>query len=125
MTTVLLVEDEADLLSLVSEALTHHGWTVTEAGTGHKALDQLRSGAAFDALVSDIAMPGNLSGIDVANEVLNAYPSMRVILTSGHPLSNFPPLPRNVLFLSKPYRMKQLVDLLRSEEPRSDAGGEP
>ncbi|WP_213603051.1 response regulator [Pseudoxanthomonas japonensis] len=113
MTTVLLVEDEADLLSLVSEALAHHGWDVTEAESGHKALEKLRGDCAFDALVTDIAMPGNVSGIDVANAVLERRPGMRVILTSGHPLSNFPPLPTNALFLSKPYRVKQLVELLR------------
>lgn len=112
MTKVLLVEDELDLLALVSEALTHLGLAVTEADSGLTALDRLRDGAPFDVLVSDIAMPGNLSGIDVAHEVLSAYPGMRVILTSGHPLSNFPALPKNVRFLPKPYRLKQLVELL-------------
>lgn len=109
---VLLVEDESDLLSLVSEALDHHGVTVTEAESGGKALEVLSKGNPFDVLVSDIAMPGNISGIDVAYEVLKAYPNMRIILTSGHPLSNFPALPKNTQFLPKPYRVKQLMDLL-------------
>lgn len=109
---VLLVEDETDLLSLVSEALDHHGVAVTEAESGGKALEALGRGDKFDVLVSDIAMPGNLSGIDVAYEVVKAYPDMRIILTSGHPLSNFPPLPKNTQFLPKPYRVKQLMDLL-------------
>jgi two-component system cell cycle response regulator CpdR len=113
MTRVLLVEDETDLLSLVSEALDEHGVAVIQADSGQKALQQLQAGANFDALVSDIAMPGNISGIDVAYEVLKAYPDMRVILTSGHPLSNFPPLPENVRFLPKPYRVRQLMELLQ------------
>ena len=109
MTNVLLVEDEPDLRALVSEALTHHGLAVTEADSGLRALELLRDEAAFDILVSDIAMPGNISGIDVAHEVLSAYPGMRVILTSGHPLSNFPPLPKKVRYLPKPYSQNQLV----------------
>jgi two-component system cell cycle response regulator CpdR len=113
MTSVLLVEDEADLLSLVAEALEHHGILVTEAASGENALEKLRTSGPFDVVVSDIAMPGGVSGIDVANHVLEDHSQIQVILTSGHPLSHFPPLPRNAKFLSKPYRVKQLIDLLR------------
>lgn len=113
---VLLVEDEADLLDLISQALDHHGVEVTEASSGTQAIERLRSEAPFDVLVSDIAMPGDVSGIDVAHEVSNAYPHMRVVLTSGHPLSHFPPFPKNVRFLPKPCRVKQLVELLRELE---------
>lgn len=114
MTKVLLVEDEADLLAMVAEALGHYGLEVVEADSGLKAIEHLRDDGSFDVLVSDIAMPGDVSGIDVANEVVSAHPHMRVILTSGHPLSHFPPLPRNAHFLPKPYRVKQLVDVLRA-----------
>lgn len=115
MTRVLLVEDEADLLSIVSETLDVHGIAVTEAETGAKAIEILSRESTFDFVVSDIAMPGNVSGIDVAHEVEQSHPGVRVILVSGHPLSHFPPLPKNTKFLPKPYRVKQLVDLLRSE----------
>ena len=114
MTRVLLVEDEADLLSLVSETLDAHGIAVTEAESGVKAMQILEEDDSFDFVISDIAMPGNVSGIDVAREVIESHPSVRVILTSGHPLSHFSPLPSNAAFLSKPYRVKQLVDLIKS-----------
>lgn len=117
MTKVLLVEDETDLLAIVSEALDHHGMEVVGADSGVKAIERLRCDDSFDVLVSDIAMPGDLSGIDVANEVASRYPGMRVVLTSGHPLSHFPPLPANVSFLPKPYRIKQLVDVVRALGP--------
>lgn len=51
---------------------------------------------------------------DVAREVAENYPDVRVILTSGHPQSHFSPLPMNTQFLSKPYRVRQLVELLRA-----------
>lgn len=114
MIKVLLVEDETDLLAIVAEALEHHGIDVVEANSGLKAIECLRGEGAFDVLVSDIAMPGDLSGIDVANEVVTAHPHMRVVLTSGHPLSNFPPLPKNARFLPKPYRVGQLVEVIRA-----------
>lgn len=115
MTRVLLVEDEADLLAMVSEALDLHGMAVTEAQTGEKAIEILRREPPFDIVISDIAMPGSASGIDVAREVAERHPAVRVILTSGHPLSHFPPLPKRISFLPKPYRVKQLIDLLSSK----------
>lgn len=112
MTRILLVEDEADLLAMVSEALDVHGMAVTEAQTGEMAIEILRREPPFDIVISDIAMPGKASGIDVAREVVESYPAVRVILTSGHPLSHFPPLPKHISFLPKPYRVKQLIALL-------------
>jgi len=112
MPKVLLVEDEQDLLLLVSESLEIHGYTVSIASSGNEALDALRDNGPFDVVVSDIAMPGGLTGIDVAQAVLGQHPGVRVILTSGHPLSHFPPIPKAVEFLSKPYRAKQLLDMM-------------
>lgn len=114
MTRVLLIEDEADLLSLVSESLDAHGISVTEAESGVEAIEILNKDDSFDFVISDIAMPGNVSGIDVAHEVVDSHPNIRIILTSGHPLSHFSPLPGNTQFLPKPYRVKQLVELLQS-----------
>ncbi|WP_313220348.1 response regulator [Pseudoxanthomonas mexicana] len=117
MTRVLLVEDEVDLLELVSEGLDAHGIHVTGARSGVVALSHLRGGAVFDVLVSDIAMPGGVSGIDVAVEASRAHMPLRIILTSGHPLSHFPELPENVTFLSKPYRIRQLLEAMRAAMP--------
>jgi len=114
MTRVLLVEDEADLLALVSETLDLHGIVVIEADSGSRAMEKLREEGPFDVVVSDIAMPGKVSGLDVAREVAENHPDVRVILTSGHPQSHFSPLPMNTQFLSKPYRVRQLVELLRA-----------
>ena len=112
MPRVLLVEDENDLLLLISESLEIHGYTVSSACSGSEALDALRDNGPFDVVVSDIAMPGTLNGIDVAQAVVGQHPGVRVILTSGHPLSHFPPIPKAVEFLSKPYRAKQLLDMI-------------
>ena len=81
MIRVLLVEDENDLLALVSETLDVHGFSVTEAQDGTEAINTLRAQGPFDFVISDIAMPGNVSGIDVAREVLDAHPDVRIILT--------------------------------------------
>jgi Response regulator containing CheY-like receiver, AAA-type ATPase, and DNA-binding domains len=113
MPKVLLVEDEADLLSLVSESLDLHGMTVIQATSGSEALDALKNAGPFDAVISDIVMPGDLTGIDVAQEALKMQAGVHVILTSGQPQSHFPPLPKSAVFLSKPYRVKQLIEMLR------------
>lgn len=117
MIKVLLVEDECDLLELVSQGLDAHGMDVTGANSGVAALLYLRSGMSFDVVVSDIAMPGGVSGIDVAIEAARVRPPLRIVLTSGHPLSHFAPLPQDVTFLSKPYRLKQLLEAIDPDIP--------
>lgn len=111
MASVLLVEDEASLRDLVAEALSHFGHQATIAENGVVALLRLED-TAFDVLISDITMPEEVSGLDLAEHVLSRYPLSKVILVSGHARDQLPPLPDNVIFLPKPYRMHQLLELL-------------
>jgi len=81
---------------------------------GSRAMEKLRDEGPFDVVVSDIAMPGKISSLDVAREVAENHPDVRVIHTSGDPQSHFSPLPMYSQFLSKPYRVRQLVELLHA-----------
>jgi two-component system, cell cycle response regulator CpdR len=112
---VLFVEDEADLLELVSDALEANGFEVRQVGSADDAMVHLRSDEAFDFMISDVMMPGSMTGIDLAREAATLSPGMSVVLTSGHPLSSLAPLPAESKFLSKPYRTRQLLDLLKAE----------
>lgn len=111
MGSILLVEDEPELRELIGGALQDLGFDVRLAEHAKDAVALLACNS-FQAVISDVSMPGGMSGIELAEHVCQAYPGTRVILVSGHALAQLPPLPPNVRFLPKPYRFPQLVSLL-------------
>jgi two-component system, cell cycle response regulator CpdR len=111
MARILLVEDEAHLRDLVADALADFGHYPIVADNGKIALRYLEKNE-FDVVVSDVSMPEGVSGIDLAEQVREKYPRSKVILVSGHARAQLPELPEGVVFLPKPYRMRQLIALL-------------
>ncbi len=106
---VLLVEDEEELRRIGQDALTSIGLEVVAAASAEAALDVLDAGEAFDALVTDIMLPG-LSGPELAATALAARPSLPVLYMtaySGSPVSGEVPVsPASIL--RKPYRPDSL-----------------
>ena len=113
---LLLIDDEADLLDILSDAFEIAGFEVVTAIDGQKAMACLHDGTHFDVVISDVAMPGHISGIDVAREAAALYPDARVILASGHPRAELPPLPDRVRYLPKPYRVTQLLQTINAAD---------
>jgi CheY-like chemotaxis protein len=79
--TVLVVDDEEDIRSLVSEILEDAGYRTTIAPGGAEAVDLLRS-RPFDLVVTDLGMPV-VGGWDVAREARSAWPDVRLLLLTG------------------------------------------
>lgn len=109
---LMLVEDEAPLLMLVGDALEDTGYEVTRMSSGLRALEALDGGEQPDVVVTDVSMPHGVSGIDIAGRALSATPAPKVVLVSGLSKAQLPPLPEGALFLPKPYRISQLLELL-------------
>nr|WP_279158815.1 response regulator [Pseudomonas corrugata] len=126
---VLLVEDQLDLRDLIGNALADHGVDVVLAEDGRCAEELIRLHGDFDVVFSDIEMPNGVSGIELAETVARHLPRAQVILASGYARSQLPPLPEGVTFLSKPYRLKQLMALFnavtRAEGARNAPGTDP
>lgn len=81
---VLFVDDDENIARLAERALPLHGCRVTVFTDSRRALEALRAEpAAFDAVITDLAMPG-LTGLDVAAQVRAARPELPVILSSGY-----------------------------------------
>ena len=116
---VLLVEDEDDLRMVIGEALRMMGYRVTPAADGPQAVDAMEHGR-FEIVVSDVNMPGGMSGIELAEHVRQLQPRARIILVSGFARAQLPSLPAHITFLPKPYRIPQLLELLRSHTPPGD-----
>ena len=81
---ILYVDDEEALVMLVSRTLRRLGYRVTGRSNPVEALEQFRGNpAAFDAVVTDLAMP-QLSGFDLASQLLAVRPNIPIIMTSGY-----------------------------------------
>jgi two-component system, cell cycle sensor histidine kinase and response regulator CckA len=82
--TVLVVEDEVSVRTLVSRILRRAGYTVLEAESGAAAAQSTeRHPGAIDLLLTDVVMP-NMSGRAVADQLLQRYPGLRVLFMSGY-----------------------------------------
>lgn len=79
---ILVVEDDPLILEFASEALREAGYEVTTACDGHQALNQCRQRTA-DLLVTDIRLPGDISGWEIAEECRKHDPDLPVIYASG------------------------------------------
>lgn len=79
---VLLVEDEILIRMDLADSLREKGWDVIEAGTAVDALDLLRA-TVFDVVVTDVHMPGSMTGMDLARSIRESWPGLPVVVMSG------------------------------------------
>jgi DNA-binding NtrC family response regulator len=79
---VLLVDDEKDFLTVMSERMAARGMDVTAADSAEEALAQVESGG-YDAIVLDLMMPG-MDGIETLKAIKQRNPTLQVILLTGH-----------------------------------------
>ncbi len=82
--TVLIVDDETEILALAKETLQALGYHILSATDGHSALHVLASEPKIDLLFSDVVMPGGLNGFELAKQAITHHPLLKVLLTSGY-----------------------------------------
>src|SRR5262245_48989711 len=115
--TILLVEDEKNMLDLLEKTLVRHGYQVLTAADGETALNiYRRSKKAIDVVLLDIGLP-KLAGRDVLVKIRNENPDVKVVIASGY----LEPKLKSEIdragvkhFLSKPYRPDEVVRTLQS-----------
>lgn len=114
MCSILLVDDDSSVLLTLSIALRRCGHEVTVAGDGQQALNQLHR-QNFDAMISDIRMPG-MSGLELAAHVKKLKNPPRIILTSAHYDPSLKPNPAEIAeaFLQKPLEIAALCRQLEN-----------
>ena len=111
--TVLVVEDEALLRMNTADELTDQGLEVMEAANAREAIAIFRSGRRFECLFTDVDMPGDVDGLELAALVKNAFPPIEVIVTSGRRNVQRDDLPPRGVFVGKPYSLEVVGDLIR------------
>lgn len=112
---VLMVDDNPELLRVLQEGLSMYDVDVVTALDASKAIDILIHDQGFDVLMSDVLMPQGLSGVQLVEMISREHPQIAVVLTSGYPRSQLPPLPPGVRFLPKPYQFGGLMSALTEE----------
>jgi signal transduction histidine kinase/CheY-like chemotaxis protein len=116
--TALLVDDEADLLDIADAYLADLGYTVIRAGNGAEALEALARAGEIDLMVTDIIMPGNMNGIELAQKVRELRPGIKVIYTSGFPAEALAERSGKLEggpLLHKPYQRAEFADMVRKQ----------
>ena len=81
---VLLVEDMAQVRRTTARVLKSFGIEVVEAENGQIALELFRNAGQFDAVVTDVVMPGGLTGLQLMEEIRKTAPRMPAIFMSGY-----------------------------------------
>ena len=110
---LLLVEDDPGVASVAQELLEGLGLRVRSAENAPQALELLRR-QRFDIMLTDVVMPGGMTGIELARESARKWPAMRIVLTSGYAGDDVDaaladaPWP----FVRKPYSGEQLAAVL-------------
>ncbi|HVU48897.1 MAG TPA: PAS domain S-box protein [Terracidiphilus sp.] len=112
----LLVEDEPGLLELADIFLSELGYTVIRAVDGASALAAVETAGKIDLMVTDIIMPGNMNGIELARRVRELRPGIRIIYTSGFPAEALAERSGKIEggpLLHKPYQRSEFADIVR------------
>jgi len=114
--TVLVVEDEAPIRTLICRFLRDAGYHVLEAGNGAEGLRVLEQNrASVDLVLTDIVMP-EVTGIDFVAQVRSWYPDMRALFISGYSkdlVEDQGALPPGTEFMAKPFELSDLVQRVR------------
>jgi len=114
--TVLCVEDDHDVRQYVTVQLEALGYKVIPAANATEALSISAEGRPFDLLFTDIVMAGGMNGRELAEQMVAARPSLRVLFTSGYAYDSLHTQGRATMgapLLRKPYRKAELARMLR------------
>ena len=114
--TVLVVEDDPELLKLARALLDGLGYRVLTAKDGASALAALDGAAGVDLLLTDVVMPGGMSGPALATEAVARRPDIKVLYMSGYTqdkLDHQFEQDDDVPLLRKPFRRLELARMVR------------
>jgi len=115
--TILLVEDDAFLCASVRKTLSQLGYRVFEAVNGIEALKVWKHNPGeIHLLLTDLILPGGMTGKDLGKQLLQEDPRLKVIYASGYSpkvADGDLPLEEGVNFLIKPFRAQKLAQTVR------------
>jgi two-component system cell cycle sensor histidine kinase/response regulator CckA len=100
--TILLVEDDGAVRDTVVDFLRRLGYRVLEAATGTEALSLEER---FDLVITDVVLPGGISGFELGSRLAERHPDLKILYTSGYS----PALAGKEVDLAKPFALNRLA----------------
>lgn len=120
---ILLVEDDTEVATMVSEMLGELGYEVTRAASAAAALGALADGRQIDLIFSDVMMPGGMNGVELAQEVRRRRSDIPILLTSGYSGAVTHEAEREgIQILPKPFHIDDLASALSALRAPSTQG---
>ncbi|MET3725879.1 response regulator [Sphingomonas trueperi] len=112
--TVLIAEDEPLVRMLAADILGEDGFNVLEAQSATEALDMLAENKV-EVLFTDINMPGEIDGLELADIVAVRHPRVGIVVTSGRQHLDDWEVPDAGVYLPKPYDYRTLAETMRHQ----------
>jgi PAS domain S-box-containing protein len=115
--TVLVVDDEEDLLEVALTYLAEMGFTAIQAKDGASALEAIAQHGEIDLMVTDIVMPGGMNGVELAHKARILRPDLKVIYSSGFPAEALAEKSNPLIdapMLRKPYQRSEFAAIIHS-----------
>ncbi len=113
--TLMLVEDDHAVRGALGRLLTKLGYAVIEAASGPAAIEACKDGA-IDLLITDVVMPGGMSGPDLAREFADRQPGIKILYISGYAerlVADKSAADLGARFLGKPFRKELFAKTIR------------
>ena len=115
MSTILIIDDEPGIRTVLSDIIRDENHQVLIAGDGFEGLSTLKE-QSVDLVILDVWLP-NMGGIDVLKEIKKEYPNIEVIMISGH--ANIDIAVKAVKlgafdFLEKPLSLDKIINLIKN-----------
>ena len=114
---VLVVEDNDSVRDVAVQALEAAGYDVVPAADGREGLEVFENNPDIDMVFSDVIMPGGLTGIDMAERILEKSPHIPVLLATGYTEKSMKDrmlAKSQAVFISKPYDVEDLPGLIHA-----------
>ena len=127
--TILVVEDDSDVMAFLVEDIRSFGYDVVEAPDAETALSMFQEAKAIDLVITDMHLPG-MSGIDLLGEVKRASQAVPVIMLTGHSSieSYVQTISSGVFeYINKPVQAEELERIIKAAltQPSAGAGSVP
>jgi two-component system, NtrC family, sensor kinase len=122
---ILLVEDDVEVSQVTTELLQEIGSDVVWASNGKAALAAIEQDPTIDFVISDIVMPGEISGLELARTLRERRPDLPVLLATGYSRSASLAVNEGFTLVEKPYRRDALAAVIRAVVERTARLAEP
>ena len=120
--TILITDDNRDAVDVISTFLVTSGYATIPTYSAREALDALDRDPTVGVVISDVRMP-ELDGFDFLRVVKHRFPNLKVILVTGHEITNDDVVPLGATILKKPVEFDQLLRLLPKRAVRPAPAG--